>query len=159
MDNYRQIKNILYQLKRDFPSSLRLRNLIDASSNKKTGVITRHYSTLEIRRGILLPTMMTPSFIYDLSFIAANKNFTYGGLFGSRTRLIIIDGKDVPSSFTIKEDTQVLLDDQVFLTKKVEKLVNGLGYLLTVSSLSNAEESEFFSGKIQLSPEVLGAST
>jgi hypothetical protein len=144
MDNLRQVKNVLYQLKKDYPSSIRLRNIVESNVDRKTGKVFKTYHTISVMRAILLPTHLKPSFVYDLSFIAANKNFTYGGFFGADTRVVIIDGADVPKEFEIKESTQVLIDTVVYLVKSAEAIVNGLGYLITMTTLTNSENSNEF---------------
>jgi hypothetical protein len=143
MSNLRQIKNILYQLKKDWGIAMDLRNQTSVV-DRKTGMTQKSYVSLSVRRGILLPVKLTPSFVYDLSFIAANKNFTYGGLFGAGSRVVIVDGSDVPSTFTVKEDTQLIIAKAVYSVKNVETLVNKLGYLLTVTTLSNLENVDEF---------------
>lgn len=143
MSNLRQIKNILYQLKKDWGIAMDLRNQTSVV-DRKTGMTQKSYVSVSIRRGILLPVKLTPSFLYDLSFIAANKNFTYGGLFGAGSRVVIVDGSDVPSTFTVKEDTQLIIAKAVYVVKNVETLVNKLGYLLTVTTLSNLENVDEF---------------
>ena len=143
MSNLRQIKNILYQLKKDWGIAMDLRNQTSVV-DRKTGMTQKSYVSLSVRRGILLPVKLTPSFVYDLSFIAANKNFTYGGLFGAGSRVVIIDGSDVPSTFTVKEDTQLIIAKAVYSVKNVETLVDKLGYLLTVTTLSNLENVDEF---------------
>jgi hypothetical protein len=35
--------------------------------------------------------------VYDLTYIAANKNFTYGGIFDTGKRRLILDSKDIGS--------------------------------------------------------------
>jgi len=143
MSNLRQIKNILYQLKKDWGIAMDLRNQTSVV-DRKTGMTQKSYVGISVRRGILLPVKLTPSFVYDLSFIAANKNFTYGGLFGAGSRVVIVDGSDVPSTFTVKEDTQLIIAKAVYSVKNVETLVNKLGYLLTVTTLSNLENVDEF---------------
>jgi len=139
MSNLRLVRGILYQLKRDFPCEILLRNISLSESNKKTGVISKSFEVISVRRAILLPAILKPSFIYDLSFIAASKNFTYGGLFGASTRVVIVDGRDIPSLFKIEEGLQVVFKNQAYVLKSIEKLVENLGFLLTVTALTTSE--------------------
>jgi len=143
MSNIRQIKNILYQLKKDWGVAMDLRNQ-SSVVDRRTGMTQKSYDSISVRRGILLPVKLVPSFVYDLSFIAANKNFTYGGLFGAGSRVVIVDGSDVPSTFTVKEDTQLIIAKGVYVVKNVETLVEKLGFLLTVTTLTNLEKSDEF---------------
>jgi len=98
--NHRQVKAILYQLKKIFGTSITLINKA-ATTNYATGVITDSSSSTAIKKAILLPRKTTRQFDYDLSFIAANKNFTYGGMYDALMRWVIIDARDVPDAFDI----------------------------------------------------------
>ena len=98
--NHSQVKRILYQLKKIFGTSIVLREKT-ATTNYATGAITNSVDTLTVKKAILLPRRMQRQFDYDLSFIAANKNFTYGGLYDSNTRWLIIDERDVTGAFDI----------------------------------------------------------
>jgi hypothetical protein len=61
-------------------------------------------ATVSINRAILLPRKISTNFAYDLSFIAANKNFTYGGFFGKTQRVILIDARDLGTYIIAKQD-------------------------------------------------------
>jgi hypothetical protein len=142
MSNLRQIKSILYQLKKDYGVPMILRNQTEGIPDRKLGSYIKAYETISVRRGIWLPKNLKPSFVYDLAFVAANKNFTYGGLFGADTRVVIVDGKDVPQTFNIREDTQLIIERAVYVVKNTEQLVKRLGFLLTVTTLSNLGEAD-----------------
>ena len=90
----RQIRIILYRLKRNFGISAMLRRPRTRSNNIRTGAQTVDYEEVYIRKVIFLPKRNISDFVYDLSFIAANKNFTYGAYFDTNDRWIIIDVRD-----------------------------------------------------------------
>lgn len=97
----RQIALIIYKLKRQFglPGVLRYPNDAASSYNIKTGATNITYVDLSVRRIIRLPRRNISDFVYDLSFIAANKNFVYGGEFDTNDRWFIIDIKDLSSDY------------------------------------------------------------
>ena len=94
----RQVGHVVYRLKRQYGLLMYIRYRQAADQyNLETGAITRDITSIKVRRGILLPERITRDFAYDLSFIAANKNFTYGGIYDINQREIIIDAKDLGS--------------------------------------------------------------
>jgi len=74
---------------------LRYPNNAMSSYDITTGETSIVYVDLPISRIIRLPRRGVADFVYDLSFIAANKNFTYGGEFDTNDRWFIIDVKDL----------------------------------------------------------------
>ena len=140
MNNLRQISVILYRLKRDFGSPIQLRNPNTSSVNRETGVVDLSYDSISIPRAIVLPAKAVPSFVYDLSYLTANKNFSYGGFFGSHTRTIIVDGKDLVDDFLIKEKTEAIFEESVHILKDFNPTVTNKSYLLTVTTLSSLEK-------------------
>ena len=101
-------KDILYALKRQRGTPATIRRLITVDNTTETGKQCKTYDTIEIKRAILLPEEMIRGFLYDLSFIAANKNFTYGGFFDEVSRIILIDGKDLQVELTPND--HILID-------------------------------------------------
>lgn len=102
----RQISLIIYKLKREFGIPATLRRVRTHSNNVRTGISTVDYEEISIRRMVFLPRRNVSDFVYDLSFIAANKNFTYGAYFDTNDRAIIIDIKDLPTSYRKPNKTQ-----------------------------------------------------
>ena len=75
-NNLREIKKVIYKLKRSFGLPMTVWHPESTDQNVTTGKIVRSYSTIYVRRGILLPAKLSRSFVYDLAYIAGNKNFT-----------------------------------------------------------------------------------
>ena len=140
-NNLRQISVILYRLKKNYATEVIIRRMIDDVTSLKTGKVHREYKTIKIRRGIVLPEQLKPTFVYDIAFLAANKNFTYGGLFGSSTRLVIIDGKDIPSDYVIEEEDEVVFNDKVHAVKNINDTAGKKGYILTVTTVSSVDKT------------------
>lgn len=88
-------KNIMYPFKRRFGLPATIFQLDIVTNDVETGVQTKFYNRFKIKKVILLPRNLIRKFVYDLSYIAANKNFTYGGLFDFTNRIILIDGRDI----------------------------------------------------------------
>jgi len=99
MSRLGNISGAIYRLKRMYGQQIEFVRLISIAVNTATGVqnVTRNSWTLQ--RAVVLPKVLERSFKYDLSFIAANKNFTYGALYDAGTREILIDKKDIGINF------------------------------------------------------------
>lgn len=103
----RDIVSTIYQLKRDYGFQLwiyrRTQTLEVETGNQSYSVVRQ-----EVKRAIQLPTDWKRKFAYDLSFVAANKNFTYGGFFDVNVRDVLIDASDLPKGFEITPDDEVM---------------------------------------------------
>ena len=132
----RQIRLILYRLKRTFGRSVTLRSRT-VTYTVSTGVGVPTNTDVTIKRCIVLPTSALRNFAYDLSFIAANKNFTYGGFFDLNTQMFIIDVKDLPSGSEITMDHMLIYNSRPYDIARLARTEGDLGYLIQGKELSN----------------------
>jgi hypothetical protein len=137
MSNLRQTRVLLYRLKRLFGKPLVLKNTTSATQNLETGVITPTYVTVSIARAIVLSASQKKDFAYDLSYIAANKNFTYGAFFTTKERLIIIEQRDLPTSFRVTVHTFCVFDGRRWDVKDSDRGEDG-SYLIIVKEVGNS---------------------
>lgn len=138
MNNLRQISLILYRLKKNFGVPVRIYHPIQNSYDLTTGDIQRDYAIHLVRKAIILTADIRRDFVYALSYIAANKNFTYGALFENNTRPIIIDYADLPD-FTITTDDHVEYDGRRYQIKQVQEAAKHRGVILIVENINAAE--------------------
>jgi hypothetical protein len=112
--------------------------------NLRTGEVARDLVEITIKRGILLPERQSVDYMYDLSFIAANKNFTYGGFFEPGERAVIVDVKDLPTAFKITTEMYVVFQSRRFEIKEAHKIpdhiASGYAWLLKVKEVSATED-------------------
>jgi len=101
MNKLRFQRRLIYRLKRDKGVPLSFYQPVNTSQDLKTGVVSRAVTVTNIRRAIVMQSRQLRDFEYDLSFIAANKNFTMGGYFDQTDRVVLIDAKDLPSGFKL----------------------------------------------------------
>ena len=134
----RQISQIIYRLKRNYglPAVLRVHSNV---INIETGAISDTPTDYSIARMVLLPQKSRRDFAYDLSYIAANKNFTYGGLFDASQRTVIIDAKDLPAGVRPTQDMTIVFNNRPWEIAKVDRAEFDRGYLLTVKEVSSVE--------------------
>jgi hypothetical protein len=136
----RQIKKIIYRLKRQYGVVMYITYTNSADEyNLETGQITRDLTSIKVRRGIVLPNRLAKDFEYDLSFIAANKNFTYGGIFEKGERNIVIDADDLPSGFQITTEMYVVYSNRRYEIKDATLAEENKAWLLRIKEVSNTD--------------------
>jgi len=135
----RQITVILYRLKRQYGRPIVIYQYVGQDNNVETGEITRNYNTIMVRRAPVLPNNIDRSFVYDLTFIAANNNFVGGAYFDRKHRNIIIDAKDLPKDFVFTNDDHLEFDDQRYEIKRIDQLELKKGYLLSLDGIDSSE--------------------
>lgn len=132
-NNLRQIELILYRLKREYGLPIAVRKQTQNDNDIQTGKITSAYDVYKIRRAICLPTDLMRTFIYDLTYVAANKNFAYGGLFDKLTKIFIIDKKDIKVDgikVEIGMDCHVVYKERRFDIVTIDETEDGTSYLI-----------------------------
>jgi len=129
----RELVNAIYQLKRryGFKATLYFRT---SSVDLTTGVNSETATPTIVRRAICLPSEWARKFAYDLSFVAANKNFTYGGFFDVNERTILIDARDLPKGFEITNDYEIVIKTMRYHMVKVEHVDEDRLWILQVKS-------------------------
>jgi hypothetical protein len=116
--NTRFITDILYDFKKDYGDDLRYIMLDHVEADIETGRRNnnRTYFDLEV---IIMPQMLVRKFIQDIGYLAADKNFTYGGLNDYNSMPVIIRGQDLPENFKA--------DLNGYCTYKHERLCKSFG--------------------------------
>jgi len=114
-----QMRRILYRLKRQYGYRMWLYKVETDSNNVQTGEITRTYEVYEIRKGIVLPKRLTRKFAYDLTYLAANKNFQYGAYYDLGIRDIIIETKDLPNNLQPDLRWHIIFDHKRFELREI----------------------------------------
>lgn len=132
----RQIKLIIYRLKRNYGVTVKVVRLSNLQDNIQTGKMSQTKQEITIRRAIVGPALELRDFVYDLSFIAANKNFTYGGFFDVDTRMMIIDSKDLPKGFEPNLDDYVIYENRPYQFKEVHPLAKKYGWSMILKQIT-----------------------
>ena len=137
----REMRKILYPLKRERGEPVQIHRIDDNSVNLETGAITKSYNTNKIAKAIVLPIDLARKFIYDLAYIAANKNFTAGGLFDKATTMVIIDRRELPTGVEVDLDDYCSISG---VTYKVASsvLFEGAFYILQLTTITNFQSLE-----------------
>ena len=142
----RFIRNTLYQLKRDYGKQLTL-YLETATTNLTTGVRTPTSTNWVVQRAVILPSDWKRKFSYALSFVAANKNFTYGGFFDADRRELVIDATDLPKGLLITNDYHLTIDGFKYLIAEVSQLEEAAGWIIHAKAVSGESPRQVISVK------------
>lgn len=108
-NNLRQSRNTIYKLKQNYGKVAYLRKPTTSTSDVTTGKMTRAYDVHRINKAVILPIDTLKTFIYDLTYVAANKNFTYGAYFDKSSSFVIIDPIDLPLGLEIAESIDQII--------------------------------------------------
>lgn len=92
-------RKLIYRLERDYGVKVDVYQINSTGHDVKTGAINRTYNKYSLKRGVVLDDRAIRDFQYDISFIRANSNFTYGGFFDHTTRIFLLDRKRLPDDF------------------------------------------------------------
>ena len=135
----RFIKNVLYRLERAYGTVIHYHRLLSVQQNAKTGVDQKFEDIFRIPRAVVMDNKIIRDFEYDLSFIASNKNFTYGGQFDTSTRLILLRRKFLPTNYESSVDDRFVFASKNWEIKSVTEYGNStLGYVFVVKELKGS---------------------
>ncbi len=129
----RSLRLTLYSLKRRYGATVYLYTLLDGDTNYTTGVKSSTQSFTHIRRAIVLPVKIVREVVTTIS----TAPFKYGGSYDSKTRLFVIDARDVPADFEIEMDDWINYNGFRFNLKSIEKLEMDAGWLLMGTAIAS----------------------
>lgn len=106
----KEAKNLFYQAQRAYGRPAYIREPVVNTMDTRTGSLDRRFRTYFLRRLVLVPSDKHNNFIYDLTYLAANKNFAYGGIFTQGTFPAIVNLDDIPRDRVITIEWDVVID-------------------------------------------------
>ena len=137
----RQIRQIVYSLTRTYGVHVDIYQPDDAITNdRRTGEITKTFSITRLSHVMVLTGEMIRTFTYDLSYIASNKNFTYGGLFERNTRIFIFNRADMAKSFRFDLNDHLVYDSRRYEIKSIDKTAGEYGYLVLANDIAEVPD-------------------
>ncbi len=129
------MKSVLYKLKRSYGMPVDYYQITSHDVNTTTGVKTTVETKTHIRRAVVLRSREFRSFVYDLAYISANKDFTEGGFFDPEDRNIIIDTKDLPKGFDPTVDDYLIVKNNRYDVSAIQTFEEGSSFLITARKL------------------------
>lgn len=94
------VKNTVRVLIREYGIPITWQLLSSTTRDAKTGLRKTNTQDYTIRKALVLPEIVTRKFAYDLAYIAAGKNFTYGGEYDRGLVPIAVLTTDLPVGFS-----------------------------------------------------------
>lgn len=128
MNQLRFIRDTLYDLKRRYGEVVDFIRIVSSTVDRETGDKIVVKSGLRVNRCIVLNSYELRKFVYDLSFIATNKNFTYGGFFDQTQRDFIVDAVDI--NYEPLQGQYLVYDGTRFDIHQVQRFEGRTGYLI-----------------------------
>jgi len=138
----KSFRGVLYELKKQFGVPGGLYKTTNSSADLATGKISKTRVKYGIRRIIDLPQSLLTTKIYALSFIAANKNFTYGGYFDKDSKFFLLDQLDLPKGVVVEGEDFLIVKHQRFEIKNVETMEFDLGYVIVANKVAGQPTDE-----------------
>lgn len=134
--NNLMIRRLLYAFKRQWGCELDYVQIVTSESDPRTGSrnITRRVIPT---KAVRLPQMHVRKFIQDIGYLAANKNFTYGGLDDYNKATILLDRFELPADFQPELNGYIVLDHKRYERVSINDLF-GEAYLLVAQGVEGA---------------------
>ncbi len=148
------VNDTIYSLKREFGCSLELYIVKAVTPDLATGRTTSDIRKVKVRRAPILQTKDAESFRFGLSFIAANKNFTYGATFGTSLRVFLIDTIDLPVDYVWAEDHYIIAEGRRYNMKGMDRYDGGFIFVAEEMKGQKLEKIYDFKDKILFTEEV-----
>jgi hypothetical protein len=148
------IRKVLYRLKRRYGSQVDIIWTTSSTVDRATGDKTVLKDRLRVNRMIVLPSLIHREFSYDLAYIAAAKNFTYGGFFDTQERRFIVDTKDLPADFEISVGQYFVYSGKRYDVKQVEEFEEHTAYFITAKQSESVDVDQAVTREISLLDEV-----
>ena len=106
------LKRSVYKLKRSY--GLPVQYYVVPSHNvvPETGTKTTETTLIKVRRAVILRSRQFRSFVYDLAYISANKDFTEGGFFDPEDRRILLSQSDMKGHVPTPDDYMIIKNER-----------------------------------------------
>lgn len=112
MNDVKFMRDTLYDLKKRHSAKIKIVEILRIEQSNRTGRRLVSKKTFDIKRAIRLPNDLKRSFVQDIAYLAANKNFTYGALNDYKTETFVIDARDLPCSYVPNLSHYLIYENQ-----------------------------------------------
>ncbi len=115
---FQYIKQVLYELKRQYGFPIVLYNIIQYDVDVKTGNKTVRKDTYPIPKAIVLPVNV--DVVYK-ALLGVQKDFAYGGQIAEADRYFVIDRKYIPKTLVPSDDCYITYNDKRYDVIKLQE--------------------------------------
>lgn len=107
----KMIHDLLYAFKRQWGTDIQYVQILTSKVDDNTGSREINRQVFDLP-AVKLPIATLRKFIQDIGYLAANKNFTYGGLNDYNTVRLLISAADLPDGFNVDLDGYIVLNNK-----------------------------------------------
>lgn len=137
----RLIRNVIYQMKRQYGGDITLYKLVSAGTDRATGVKTETHTSVYISRAVVLPVNIRRELLQSISLISANKQLVMGGSFDAGLRVFIIDRRDAPG-YDLSNDDWIVYDHKRYDIVSIDEFEQSTAWLITAKALQGVAPHE-----------------
>ncbi len=133
------IKNVIYKTKRSYGLTVDYHQLQTHVLNVESGDKTDTLIQIHISNAIVVKAREFRSFVYDLAYISANKDFTEGGFFDPEDRKVIIESNDFPVDFVPIIDDYLIFQNEKYEVKEITSFEDNYAFMFLVRKVRGAD--------------------
>lgn len=135
--NNKYINDCIYAFEREYGKQFLLVEIEHVGSNLSTGqnVIDKKVTPV---KGVTLPQTLARQFFYDVGYLRANSNFTYGGLDDHYDTWILVRRRKLPVNFNPDLNNEILFENKRYDKVKIEMLADGAAYIFKIKSVAGS---------------------
>lgn len=143
MTNTLFIRDLLYSLKQDYGKRMNLYIPQPAVvQDLSRGTQNVSYLVFAIDQVVILPQLVQNRFVHDVAFLAAGRNFAYGGLFQEGVADVFIDGDDLPPKIVIDTACHIIYDHVRYDMMTVSPLESASGWIIKMKKVNTLPARE-----------------
>lgn len=125
-------------MKRSYGLPVDLHKIDQHSIDPETGEKTIVLGVIHINRAIVLRAREFRSFVYDLAFISANKDFTTGGFFDPEDRRMFLDARDL-GGYQPNIDDYFIFQNERYNITDIQHFENDVAYGFLLRKIRGSE--------------------
>ena len=140
----RTVKHTLYTLKHIFGTTVTVYRLADATTNYQTGEKSTTLTAYDIRKCIVMPSVIDRELEQSISYISASKPFVSQGGQGwdEGLRHFVFAAPDLPSGFQFEIEDWIVYRDERYDVEEVEELEYNTGWLVKAKKVEGADADQ-----------------
>jgi hypothetical protein len=135
-------RRVIYSLKRRYGGKVNFHR--DSETNDlRTGKKSVDKIVVTVNTAVILPNAGMQKFVYDLSYIATNKNFTMGAVFDTGKRRLIVDTRDFTDGYLPEMRDYFTFENRRWNIIEASEFEFGIGWLIVGQEVVGAPVREW----------------
>lgn len=114
--DFRFLRRMVYTLTRQYPCSIGLYHTSPVTQDYKTGIKSSTQVNVQVRKAAVLPDNVLKKVTH-----VVGAQFQYGGSVDARTRRFLVSRRDIPSTFAIDMNVQIVYDHKRYTVTKIDE--------------------------------------